>query len=178
MKSQKGFTLIEILVVVLIISVLSGLVLGVVNSSGIRSKARDAQRKADLKQIQTALELYFADNRRYPPSGSSGSAWQQVNNTNPAGWMEHSLENGGYINDVPVDPMLSGTHPGPCNDPTVFRSNFRTNAAGSVYVLTSLMEIVTSNDDSECSSLNNWGSLSNCGSPFATVDYCYGVENP
>lgn len=53
----KGFTLIELLVVVAIISLLSSVVFASLNTA--REKARDARRKVDLKQIQTALELYY-----------------------------------------------------------------------------------------------------------------------
>ncbi len=53
---KKGFTLIEILVVVAIIAVLAAIT--VPNYLSARERARDAQRKSDLKQVQNALELY------------------------------------------------------------------------------------------------------------------------
>ncbi len=61
---QRGFTLIELLVVIAIIGLLSSVVLASLN--GARKKGRDARRTADLKQIQTALELYYSDNLAYP----------------------------------------------------------------------------------------------------------------
>src|SRR3989338_9309075 len=66
---RKGFTLIEILIVVAIIAILVTLV--VPNFLGIRIRARDAKRKSDLSQIQKALELYKSDQSppTYPPSG-------------------------------------------------------------------------------------------------------------
>ena len=72
--NQRGFTLIELLVVVLVISALSGIVISLINSGGFRQKAEDTQRVSDLKQIQTALELYFSDNRLYPIT----SGWVEV----------------------------------------------------------------------------------------------------
>ncbi len=63
-NKNRGFTLIELLVVISIIGLLSSIVLTSVNSA--RAKARDARRIADLKQIQLALELYYADNNAYP----------------------------------------------------------------------------------------------------------------
>lgn len=63
-KKQKGFTLIELLVVIAIIGLLSTLAVVALNSA--RSKARDAKRVSDIKQIQTSLELYYADNSGYP----------------------------------------------------------------------------------------------------------------
>ncbi|MDP3995205.1 MAG: prepilin-type N-terminal cleavage/methylation domain-containing protein [bacterium] len=61
---KKGFTLIELLVVIAIIGVLS--TLAVVSLNNARAKSRDAKRVSDIKQVQTALELYFVDNNGYP----------------------------------------------------------------------------------------------------------------
>ena len=61
---KKGFTLIELLVVIAIIGLLSTLAVVALNSA--RQKARDAKRVADVKQIQTALELYFNSSSGYP----------------------------------------------------------------------------------------------------------------
>ncbi|MDO8594707.1 MAG: prepilin-type N-terminal cleavage/methylation domain-containing protein [bacterium] len=68
-KNQKGFTLIELLVVIAIIGILSSVVLASLNSA--RTKARDAKRVADVKQIQIALELYFDASSKYPFSLAS-----------------------------------------------------------------------------------------------------------
>jgi len=54
--SKRGFTLIELLVVISIIGILATLIMA--NFVGIRERARDAQRKSDINQIQKALELY------------------------------------------------------------------------------------------------------------------------
>ena len=66
-----GFTLIELLVVVVIIGILA--TLATVALSNARSKARDAKRVSDVKQIQTALELYFSEEQSYPVSLPFGS---------------------------------------------------------------------------------------------------------
>lgn len=66
---RKGFTLIELLVVIAIIGLLSAL--AIVALGGARLKARDARRVANLKTIQTALELYASDhNGTYPVTSS------------------------------------------------------------------------------------------------------------
>ncbi len=63
---RKGFTLIELLIVIAIIGILS--VVSMVNYIEIRQKARDSKRKSDLSQIQSALDLFRADNGSYPVS--------------------------------------------------------------------------------------------------------------
>lgn len=63
-KTKKGFTLIELLVVIAIIGILAAI--GVVAITGARVKARDAKRVADIKQIQSSLELYYTDQTYYP----------------------------------------------------------------------------------------------------------------
>ena len=68
-KEQKGFTLIELLVVIAIIGLLASVVLLALNSA--RQKSRDAKRLADVRQIASALELYFNDNSTYPGAMAS-----------------------------------------------------------------------------------------------------------
>ena len=67
--NKKGFTLIELLVVIAIIGLLS--TLAVVALGSARTKARDSKRLSDLKQVQTALELYYTDQGLYPTASSS-----------------------------------------------------------------------------------------------------------
>jgi prepilin-type N-terminal cleavage/methylation domain-containing protein len=61
---NRGFTLIELLMVIAIIGVLAAIVL--INLTQSREGSRDARRLADIKQITTALEIYFTDNSGYP----------------------------------------------------------------------------------------------------------------
>ena len=63
-KTKKGFTLIELLVVIAIIGLLATLAVVALNNA--RTKSRDAKRVSDIRQVQTALELYFVDNNSYP----------------------------------------------------------------------------------------------------------------
>ncbi len=61
---KKAFTLIELLIVIAIIGLLA--TLSVIALNNARAKSRDAKRMADVKQMQTALELYFNDAQSYP----------------------------------------------------------------------------------------------------------------
>jgi len=63
-QKKKAFTLIELLVVIAIIGILA--ILAVVALQQARQNARDSKRMADMKQLQTALELFFNENGRYP----------------------------------------------------------------------------------------------------------------
>lgn len=68
-SSSRGFTLIELLVVVAIIGLLSSVVLASLSSA--RQAARNAQRRTDIHQLQTAVEFYFDRKGAYPPYGTT-----------------------------------------------------------------------------------------------------------
>ncbi len=64
LKSTRGFTLIEMLIVVTIIAVLAAMIL--VGMGGARVKTRDAKRIGDLHNVQNGLELFFSTEGQYP----------------------------------------------------------------------------------------------------------------
>lgn len=64
MRNKKGFTLIELLVVIAIIGLLATIAVVALNSA--RTSSRDAKRIADVRQVQTGLELYFNSKTAYP----------------------------------------------------------------------------------------------------------------
>lgn len=68
---SRGFTLIEILVVLLIIGTLSAVVFA--NFSDARVSAKNKALKSDLKELQLSLELYKSQNGNYPDIGVCGS---------------------------------------------------------------------------------------------------------
>ena len=70
-RNSFGFTLIELLVVISIIALLATVLLANFNAS--RSRARDAQRKSNLRSIQTALRLYYNDFNKFPTSTIGGA---------------------------------------------------------------------------------------------------------
>ena len=63
-KSSSGFTIVELLIVIVVIAILAAIT--IVAYNGIQSRARDAQRAQDGKTIAKALELYHIDKRAYP----------------------------------------------------------------------------------------------------------------
>ncbi|MCL4397480.1 type II secretion system GspH family protein [Patescibacteria group bacterium] len=61
---KKGFTLVELMVVIVVISILA--TIGVVSFTRVQKQARDSKRKSELTAIQTALLAFFTERRAYP----------------------------------------------------------------------------------------------------------------
>ncbi|MDO8509648.1 MAG: prepilin-type N-terminal cleavage/methylation domain-containing protein [bacterium] len=99
--NKKGFTLIELLIVVAIIGLLS--TLAVVALGSARVKARDSKRLADLKQLQTALELYYTDNTSYPTGPGINLGSTNYVCLNSTGFAATGCANP-YMGAVPKDP--------------------------------------------------------------------------
>ena len=121
MRKQKGFTLIELLVVIAIIGLLSTLAVVALNNA--RMKARDAKRVSDIKQIQTALELYYNDANAYPAALGTSVAIGSVT----------------YMSNVP-------TNPAPVNDgtcPTGVSYVYAPGTSNTTYTLTYCLGGVT-----------------------------------
>ena len=71
-QTVRGFTLVELLIVIAIIAVLS--IFGGANYIQSLKKGRDSRRKADLEQIRAALEMYRTDNTGYPEAENYADA--------------------------------------------------------------------------------------------------------
>ena len=102
--NKKGFTLIELLVVIAIIGLLS--TLAVVALGSARQKARDSKRLSDLRQVQTALELYNTEAGVYPTAASStlGSGNFACIDTNGFQSSANCTNQPVYMGLVPSDP--------------------------------------------------------------------------
>lgn len=106
-SARAGFTLVELLVVISIIGLLSSIVLTSVNSA--RAKARDARRITDLKQLQTAIELYYDANNQYPQPATGWSNWSSAApgyGNRPTDYILGIAPN--YIPVLPIDPKPNG----------------------------------------------------------------------
>jgi prepilin-type N-terminal cleavage/methylation domain-containing protein len=103
-KKQTGFTLIEVLVATTILATLVGGVLLSLNPLGQINKSQDTQRQSDIREIKTALDLYYSDHKCYPPQVPFGSEW--------------SATTGGvktiYMKKVPQDPKCSARDQASC----------------------------------------------------------------
>ena len=96
-SNLTGFTLMELLVVISIIGFLASMAIFALNNT--RMKARDAKRRADLVQIQKAIEMYFLDNSYYPLCGGS-----VCSTTGYAGDMRNLAIIPAYVAKMPLDP--------------------------------------------------------------------------
>ncbi|MFH0937295.1 MAG: prepilin-type N-terminal cleavage/methylation domain-containing protein [Candidatus Daviesbacteria bacterium] len=94
-KTIKGFTLVELLVVISILGVLA--VIGMSTYSAFQKRARDTQRQSNLKVIQSALEQYHADQGYYPATAIVGTTLRSPLNTKT------------YLNRIPADPLDSNS---------------------------------------------------------------------
>lgn len=93
MKKQGGFTLIEILVVIVLIGLLASLL--IVAFQGARRSARDGKRKADFETIRAAMEMFRRDNGYYPKFEGTAYGYGAISR----------LDLASYINPVPSDPI-------------------------------------------------------------------------
>lgn len=159
-NSVKGFTLIELLIVIAIIGVLATLLM--VNFIGVRQRARDAQRKSDIRQIQSALEIYRSDNGSYPDSST-----QYLSNycggklTDGNGTTGTTI----YMQTVPCDPNKSTTG-------TIYNGGaYYYSGGNSIYKLCACLENTADSqgvsNDADCKA------ASNC-----STKYYYKVTNP
>jgi len=80
---QKGFTIVELLIVIVVIGILAALVLN--TFSGVQRRARDTERVTDVNSIATQLEVYYGDNGHYPTLANLQDA------TPNTGWVDTNL---------------------------------------------------------------------------------------
>ena len=101
--NQDGFTLIEIMVVILILGLLATIV--VQSLRGAADKAKHVKAQADLAELKTALDRYYLDNGYYPSTDQGLSALVSAPSN---GRVPGNYESGGYIERLPQDPWGTG----------------------------------------------------------------------
>jgi general secretion pathway protein G len=127
---RRGFTLVELLIVIAIIGILSVVV--VVAVGGAQAKSRDTKRKADIKAISMALESYKSFQSAYPKAPESDvsgctndrNGYTRVDKESPCVNLSN-LVSKGYLSAFPVDPSQN----------TVVGYYYRTNGTASEYKL-------------------------------------------
>lgn len=120
MKHNRGFTLIELMVVVVIIAILATIAMSVYGS--VNAKTRDAIRLSDFANINQAVQvathssqdskLDLCFNIPAPCSGSSYPLSESTKKTNGSGWIKVSFDKENIANfvDLPLDPVNDDTY--------------------------------------------------------------------
>lgn len=109
MIRKQGFTIVELLIVIVVIAILAAIT--IVAFNGIQQRARDSERKSELVSIQKALEMYYTDNGGYPGcngvmyiAGGTRTACS-VSNANIVNALSPK-----YIATLPRDPVNVGAN--------------------------------------------------------------------
>lgn len=97
-QEEEGFTLVELMVVIVIIGLLATVVM--VNVMPSQDKAMATKAKADIATLEQAMEMYRLDNFRYPSGGEGLSALVSP----PAAGQSGQYRPDGYIKSLPTDP--------------------------------------------------------------------------
>lgn len=115
---QRGFTIVELLIVIVVIAILAAIT--IVAYNGIQQRTRDNARTQAVAQLQKALELYRVEHGRYPPhipsganvppgfSGAHGTSYSHSVDT-AGNWMKN-LVDAKVISSAPVDPLNNNTN--------------------------------------------------------------------
>lgn len=98
-KKARGFTLIEVMVVVVILGILAAMIVPKIMSRP--EQARKVKVKQDIASIQSALDLYKLDNGFYPSSEQGLQALVVKPSTPP---MPRDWKSDGYLQELPMDP--------------------------------------------------------------------------
>lgn len=107
---NKGFTLVELLVVMAILGVLVTLIAGGFRTAQMRG--RDSKRKSDLKEIANSLEIFYSDHDRYP-EGNNGiiqaCSYDSTGSSGDCPWGsgEFTDDETVYFRILPADPVSS-----------------------------------------------------------------------
>ncbi|AHB42070.1 hypothetical protein RAAC3_TM7C00001G0205 [Candidatus Saccharibacteria bacterium RAAC3_TM7_1] len=149
---KRGFTVVELLIVIVVIAILAAIT--IVAYNGIQARTRDSVRKQDLAQLAKATKLYAVDNGDYAEagcgSGGTGSGWLSVDYDTTGAWLSVNgcLMKDGYLSKELRDPSGLGS----CTGLTCFAYMKCSGSAGTFYIahLETLPQTSTDTDGTNC----------------------------
>jgi prepilin-type N-terminal cleavage/methylation domain-containing protein len=170
---KRGFTLIELMVAIAIITILSGIIIASLSTA--RSSSKDAKRIADIKSLQVALSQYYADNNHYPPNLSPSLV--------PT-----------YISVEPKDPGTGASYfyvglttagsGSTCNNATRYHlgavlDNSNNSALNEDFDNTVIPEVIGGTTFNNCGLILNdfYGKSTDCLNNAVGTDFCYDMIN-
>lgn len=106
-KIQEGFTIVELVIVIVVIAILASI--SIVAYNGIQERARDSVRASDANSIMEALMVHLAFNGEFPQETATSGVGGYEASTDAEGTFMEYLE-GDYFSKVPVDPINTSAH--------------------------------------------------------------------
>ena len=156
--NRRGFTIVELLIVIVVIAILASI--SVVAYNGIQQRARDSQRKQVVTDLVKALQLHVADQGNAITVGggaSDGTGW--VNGGSP--WITTTLQNSGVVSNASGlrDPRCNASEVPGCSGLIKFRCD-----GGSTFAIAARLETggtpTLPSELSSCSNNGWWGQFS------------------
>jgi type II secretion system protein G len=102
-QTQRGFTIVELLIVIVVIGILAAIT--IVAYNGIQKRASDTRRRSDIEIITKALEMYYIDVGRYPAGSGSTTINASWSTTADASWQNLINALKPYVATLPSDPI-------------------------------------------------------------------------
>ncbi|MGB2786839.1 MAG: prepilin-type N-terminal cleavage/methylation domain-containing protein [Candidatus Saccharimonadaceae bacterium] len=182
MKKNSGFTIIEMLIIVIVIALLA--TIGVVSYSAAQMRARDTERKNDLASLRDSLQIYYSKYGNYLETASgcgtsnNGEGWvSQATGGSYSNSIVNCLKTAGYLNSDIVDPSgCINNLPAPkCSSPTkaYMKANCYNGTTNTkfVYLFARLEQLGTVAIPSEASA-----DCTNAATWYSTYGFNYAVR--
>ena len=157
LKGKSGFTIVELLIVIVVIAILAAI--SIVAYNGIQQRARDNIRKSDLAAISKALKLYNVDKGDWMGTSSgcgyNGDGWGWFNRSNDSLYttsINSCLKQPGYLQNDVIDPS-GGISASPTTGFAYMKYNCGTGSSEQVFLyakLESLPQSSTAVDAAGC----------------------------